>query len=122
MDLTVNCEVYNAKLTEGGCLLNRQKAEATAKLLKGSSPGMCLLIDELDLDRLAGCSQCERCAVCGEEDIYINALTRDITIIVDQVLNENANHDPEEQKAKELAKYARYNKKCVNRTSKSRGL
>lgn len=111
MDLKIRCKVYNARLTEEGCLLNRQRAISAALRLKDSEPGMTLLVDDLDLDRLAGCSQCKRCEVYGLQDVYVNALTRDITIIADRVLNENVTQDPEEQRQKVLEKYRRYNRK-----------
>lgn len=114
MDLNVKCKPFNARLTDQGCLRNKQRAVATAWRLKNSGPGEVLLIDDMDLDRLAGCSQCDLCNVGGMEEIFVNAVTRDVTIIVDEVLNWDDTwytEDTEMQQLRRKQNYTKWNKK-----------
>jgi hypothetical protein len=117
--LEIDCQVYNAKLSRKCCEHNLEMAMSCGELLRSSVSGSACVIYEVYLDRLAGCSQCGRCPDKTLQRVFVDSVSRDITILVDSVIEPHVTHDPQEQREKRLAKYKRYDRKR-GRTKASR--
>lgn len=109
----VECMIFRAKLSERACEINQQFARQAAQRIQKCQLGNTISIPDIWLDRLAGCCQCEKMQDENLREIYEKALTRNVTVLVERVLEEGPyTHDEEEQREKELEKYRRYyNKK-----------
>jgi len=110
MDLTIDCKIYKAKLTREGCNRNQCLAVDAANQVRGCNPRSILVLDDVEVDRLAGCGRCPRAKKHGIENVFVDAVTRDITILVDEVLDENFyDLDKEEARERRLETYRKYN-------------
>jgi len=109
--LTVECKIFRARLMEKTCEMNQQIARRTAKRIRKCTPGSVISIPDRDLDRLAGCCQCEKMSGENLQTVTVEALVRNVTVLVDRVLDENYTHDEEEQREKERERHRRYKEK-----------
>jgi hypothetical protein len=119
MDLPIKCKIYQAKLTERGCRINRDTAiQAARKLINTKSKLVCHLND-IELDRLAGCGRCERCQGGDLSQIYVDAVSNDIIILCERILMEDITHEYDEQQEKvKAAKRKYYEKQKAEKAAK----
>ena len=114
MDLPVECRIYNARLTRTACRANQECALQAARKIQWGGARSSAKLGDVELDRLAGCGQCFRLieTLGGDiSQIYVDAITRDITILCEKVLVEDRSFEWDEQQQKRLEKYKRYDKK-----------
>ena len=111
MDLPIKCEIYNARLTERGCKINRDLAIQAAKKLAHPTSKLVCRLGAVELDRLAGCGHCEHCEGGDLTKIYVDAVTNDLTILCERILVEEISHEWEEQQNKRKAAQKRYYEK-----------
>jgi hypothetical protein len=63
-ELVVVCTPFEARLTERGCRLNQQKAQAAIDMVEGGTS--VFLVDNEDLDRMMLCGTCPKAGLDAE--------------------------------------------------------